>query len=236
MPTDQGSLLLDDLMRFKPDGLTANAWAVKAGVSRNFWNDLRRHGNPSRRTLEKLLNAADSSLAEFEALRVGRPPAQAEAAPGKLGDVHGRAWAPAQPPPMPLMPTAFGGEWGRPGSGVEMTAIEKAARVELVARPTSLVSDPDAFALTIIGDSMWPRFRPGRRIAVSPRAPVAIGDDVAVRLGPAAHADVGELILIKELVSKSAAAVELRQFNPDLTFLVGASDIESIQKIAGELF
>ena len=65
---DQGRLLFDELMRFRPDGLTANAWAVKAGVSRNFWNDLRRHGNPSRRILEKLLAAADSSLAEFEAL------------------------------------------------------------------------------------------------------------------------------------------------------------------------
>ena len=71
MAVDEGRLLLEELMRFKPAGLTANAWAVKAGISRNFWNDLRRHGNPSRRTLEKLLSAADSSLAEFEALRVG---------------------------------------------------------------------------------------------------------------------------------------------------------------------
>ena len=65
-----GAQLFEDLMRFLPDGMTANAWAVKAGVSRTIWADLRRHGNPSRRTLEKLLSAAGSSLAEFEALRV----------------------------------------------------------------------------------------------------------------------------------------------------------------------
>ena len=60
-----------DLMRLKPEGLSPNAWAVKAGVSRTVWSDMRRHGNPSRRTLEKLLAAAGSSLAEFEALRIG---------------------------------------------------------------------------------------------------------------------------------------------------------------------
>ena len=32
---------------------------------------MRRHGNPSRRKLEKLLSAAGSPLAEFEALRIG---------------------------------------------------------------------------------------------------------------------------------------------------------------------
>ena len=71
MTVDEDSPIYRDLMRFKPDELTPNAWAVKAGVSRTVWTDMRRHGNPSRRTLEKLLAAASSSLAEFEALRLG---------------------------------------------------------------------------------------------------------------------------------------------------------------------
>ena len=79
-PTVRAMVLTDepplyrDLMRLKPDELTPNGWAVKAGVSRTVWSDMRRHGNPSRRTLEKLLDAAGSSLAEFEALRIGRAP------------------------------------------------------------------------------------------------------------------------------------------------------------------
>ena len=59
---DTGSMVLTDdpplyrdLMRLKPDELTPNAWAVQAGVSRTVLSDMRRHGNPSRRTLEKLL-------------------------------------------------------------------------------------------------------------------------------------------------------------------------------------
>ena len=37
---DEGSRLVEELMRFKPDRLTANAWAVQAGVSRTIWADL----------------------------------------------------------------------------------------------------------------------------------------------------------------------------------------------------
>ena len=80
---------------------------------------------------------------------------------------------------------------------------------------------------------MWPRFRPGRRVAVSPHAPVAIGDDVLIRLrggvGP------GQLVLLKELVRRSAGFLELRQFNPGTTFRVDANEIEAIQKVAGEV-
>lgn len=226
---DKGTQLLEELMRFKPDGLSANAWAVKAGVGRNFWNDLKRHGNPSRRTLEKLLVAAGSSLAEFEALRVGGAPARSETAADRLGDFRGPAWGPAPLPPIPLLGTAFGGDWGTPGSGIELTEIRKAELLEPLPRPPSLASDPDAYAVTVIGNSMWPRFRPGRRIAVSPRSPVAVGDDVVVLLG-------SELALINELVRRSPALIELRQYNPAVTFKVDASDVQAIQRVAGELF
>src|SRR5690348_4734724 len=90
-----------DLMRFKPDGLSPNAWAVKAGVSRTVWSDIRRHGNPSRRTLEKLLSAAGSSLAEFEALRLGEQPRMPLTPDGRVGD--GRSsWVTRALAPLPL--------------------------------------------------------------------------------------------------------------------------------------
>ena len=72
MPAGDHSDIHDDLMRFKPEGMTPNGWAMKAGVSRTVWSDMRRHGNPSRRTLEKLLGAAGSSLAIARPLTVGR--------------------------------------------------------------------------------------------------------------------------------------------------------------------
>lgn len=224
---EDGTRLFHELMRFRPDGMTANAWAVKAGVSRNFWNDLKRHGNPSRRTLEKLLAAADSSLAEFEALRVGGSTQSKGSGQSGFGE-SGRDWRPPPISPLPVIGTSAAGEWREPGSQIERIRIQPNHVVAHLQRPITLAADPNAYAITVTGDSMWPRFRPGRRLAVSPAAPVAIGDDVVVLIGP-------ELALIKELVGRTAAAIELRQFNPDLTFEVPAGAVEAMHRIVGEV-
>lgn len=220
-------------MRFKPDGLTPNAWAVRAGVSRAVWADMRRHGNPSRRTLERLLAVAGSSLAEFEALRLGDDPRQpVGAVPGRLGDRRGPAWTPAAMPPLPLVSSSLAGDWG--DTGAELTRIRTSTVIDRVPRPTGLAGDPDAYAVTVVGDSMWPRFRPGRRIAVSPRAPVSIGDDVMLTLRNGSDND-GALALIKELVKRTAAFVELRQFNPDIVVRIATTEVAEIHKVVGEL-
>jgi hypothetical protein len=233
MATGEDSQVYRDLMRFKPEGLSPNAWAVKAGVNRTVWADMRRHGNPSRKTLEKLLVAAGSSLAEFEALRIGGSGANGAVLAGEgVGESRRRAWTPQSLPPLPLRECALAGEWGESGSGIEMMEV-RSIELDRLPRPQSLAGDSDAYAITMVGDSMWPRFRPGRRVAVSPHAPGAIGDDVLVRLR--GGVEPGQLVLIKELVRRSAAFLELRQFNPATTFRVDANEIEAIQKVAGEV-
>jgi SOS-response transcriptional repressor LexA len=231
------SQIYEDLIGFKPEGMTPNAWAMKAGVSRTVWADMRRHGNPSRRTLERLLTAAGSSLAEFEALRVSARPA-VQVRGSTFGEGGGGRWGAAQLPSLPLVSTAIGGEWGNAGSRIELTELRAGELVDRVARPPSLASDHSAYAVTVVGDSMWPRFRPGRRIAVSPRSAVAVGDDVVVKLNCSGGEEASGAIvltLIKELVRRSASGVELRQFNPDATFEVPAAEIAAIEKVIGEL-
>lgn len=237
MGAGESSPIYDDLMRFKPEGLTPNAWAVIAGVSRTVWADMRRHGNPSRRTLEKLLMAAGSSLAEFEALRVsGAPLREPVAIPG-ISDRHAGNWEGRQLPPLPVLATAMAGEWGDEAGSVELTELRTDKLVDHLARPASLANDHSAYAITLVGNSMWPRFRPGRRVAVSPKSPVVIGDDVLVKLRPVSDDPRGAAVpvLIKELVRRSSSGVELRQFNPDVTFDVAATDIDAIEKVLGEL-
>jgi hypothetical protein len=227
--------LYRDLMRFKPELLTPNAWAVKAGVSRTVWADMRRHGNPSRRTLEKLLTAAGSSLAEFEALRVGEsPPALPSTAQSGVGDARSPGWRSAPLVPIPLLATAMAGEWGEGGSGIELTELNSDEIRGQVARPVSLAHDRQAYAVTILGDAMWPRFRPGRQLLVSPAAPVTTGDDVLLRLVEEDSDDRISRVLIKELVRRTAGFAELRQFNPDVTFRVEAARIAAIHKVVGE--
>ena len=232
-PADE-SAIYRDMMRLKPDGLTPNGWAVRAGVSRTVWADMRRHGNPSRRTLEKLLVAAGSSLAEFEALRIGAEPRRQDAASG-VGEAGHRGWIPAPLPPLPLVHSQLGGEWGEAGSGIDLVFIRSDERLGSLQRPARLAGDGDAFAITIVGESMWPRFRPGRHVAVSPRSAVAIGDDVLVHLAADSAGGREGFALLAELVKRTGDHLDLRQFNPAKSFRVKTAEIHTIRKVVGEL-
>jgi SOS-response transcriptional repressor LexA len=236
MTPGENSQLYRDLMRFRPEGLTPNAWAVKAGVNRTVWSDMRRHGNPSRRTLEKLLVAVGSSLAEFEALRIGGWQGSPSGEAAGVAESNRRGWAAQALPPLPLRESVLAGEWGEPGGGIEMMEVRSGTKLDRLPRPGSLASDRDAYAITVVGDSMWPRFRPGRRVAVSPHPPVAIGDDVLVVLRRDGDIEHGvQLVLLKELVRRTAAFLELRQFNPEASFRVDMTDVKAIEKVAGEI-
>lgn len=234
MAPGEESQLYRDLTRFKPEGLSLNAWAVKAGVNRTVWADMRRHGNPSRKTLEKLLHAAGSSLAEFEALRISVTSQSLPPGSEGVGERRPKGWTPPPLPPLPLRESELAGEWGEPGSGIEMMEVRAGTEIDRLPRPASLGSDSEAYALTIVGDSMWPRFRPGRHVAISPHTPVAIGDDVLVHLRAKGREKRG-LVLLKELARRSTGFVELRQFNPEASFQIDAADVESIEKVAGEI-
>ena len=204
---DEGSRLVEELMRFKPDRLTANAWAVQAGVSRTIWADLRRHGNPSRKTLEKLLSAAGSSLAEFEAIRIGQAVPKADLKEAGLAE-KGPRWRPAPLKPIPLLACRAAGEWGEPGSGIELM-------FDRSVRPRRSAHRPDSLAARwrrLCGD----RIRPGDVAPLSPRATTAL-------LRPRAQAPATMLVqlangaaLIKEMFARTAGIIELRQFNPDM--------------------
>jgi SOS-response transcriptional repressor LexA len=141
---------------------------------------------------------------------------------------------------LPLLGSAIAIMSFDPDRNIELTEIDASEVLEQIARPASLARDQEAYALTVVGDSMWPRFRPGRRVIVSPRAPVSIGDDVIVQLrgteGEAEYRDRVTLVLIKELVRRSATFIELRQFNPDVTFRVELERVAKIHKVVGEVF
>ena len=221
-----GLQLVEELMRFKPDGLTANAWAVKAGVSRTIWADLRRHGNPSRKTLEKLLAIAGSSLAEFEALRIGQPAPRSDLTQPQLAET-GRNWRPAPLKPVPLLAGRLAGEWGKAGKGIELCSIDPSEPIGHLDRPAVLAADSEAYAVTVAGKAMWPRYRTGRHLLVSPAAPMTVGDDVLVQLS-------NGKALIKELVRRTGSKIELCQFNPAVVFAVDTGAIAEIHKVIGE--
>lgn len=238
MVADDNPPLFDRLMAVKPDDLTPNAWALKAGVSRTVFNDIRKRNNVRHDTLVKLLGAVDVSLAKFDAgaaanvSDTGLSDAEAQAA---IGDPRSRL------PRLPLVGSAIGGAFDE-AEHVELTELVLGEVLDHLPRPERLAGDRKAYALTIVGESMAPRFEPGEVALVSPQQPVAIGDDVIVQLrsqpGDGAdpdHADRVTMVLIKRLVKRSARDLTLRQFNPETVFKVPIAQVAATHKVVGRL-
>lgn len=167
------------------------------------------------------------------------PTIKSEVAPADL-DVRQLRAASRDLPGVPVLGSAIGVRSFDPEQHVELTELDLAEVLDYIPRPASLANDKKAYAVTTVGDSMWPRFRPGRRLLVSPRAPVSIGDDVIVQLrggadGEGDFRDRVTTVLIKELVRRTATYYELRQFNPDITFKVPIEQIAAMHKVIGEV-
>lgn len=231
--------VMAQLMRFKPEGWSPNRWAVEAGVSRTVWADIRKHGNPSRRTLERLLGVAGSTVAEFEALRTDLPVRSEVASAGMSASDLQRAWqGSGLVNPVPLLGSALGSTWFGDEESIELLELCLSEVLDYLTRPPSVATDPEAYAVTVVGESMSPRFESGERAYVSPKSPVSIGDDVIVQLvgdGEEDDADRVVMVLIKRLVRRTAKEIELRQFNPDTTFRVPIERVARIHKVVGRL-
>lgn len=240
MADDEDPPIYRDLMALKPAGLSPNAWAVAAGVSRTVWADMRRHGKPRRETLEKLLFTIDVSIADFEARRqsvqtevrgTGMSPREVQA-----------AWSLPKhaSKPVPLLGSAYGGDF-EGLQDVEMTELRLSDVLDYLGRPPSLAGDDEAYAVEIVGESMAPRFEPGERAYVSPKSPVRIGDDVVVQLTNVRAEDGSDvatditMVLIKRLVRRGPDYVELKQFNPDNTFRIPLRNVRRIHRVKGRL-
>jgi hypothetical protein len=143
-------------------------------------------------------------------------------------------------PRIPLVGSVIGMRSFDPERDIELTELDMAEVLDTVRRPESLARDEKAYALTVIGDSMAPKYDPGTRVIVSPKATVSINDYVVVQLkGEDPENQYEERIttvLIKRLVRRSASFAELRQFNPDITFRVERDRIAAIHKVIGEVY
>lgn len=139
--------------------------------------------------------------------------------------------------PVPLVGSAIGGTTPDIDEHVELTELHLGEVLDYLARPPSLAADGEAYAVTVVGDSMAPRFEPGEHVFVSPRSSLSIGDDVIVQLtgrdGEAAERVT--MVLIKRLVRRSASHVELAQFNPPMTFKVPTERVAAIHRVRGRL-
>ncbi len=171
-------------------GLSTSALAKRAGLDATSFNKSKRvtaSGRPrwpSSESLSKVLACTGTSLDEFTALITA----------GKQ--------AARQRVSVPLIGMARAG-----GEGFfDDAGFPAGGGWEEIHCPG--VSDENAYALRISGDSMEPVYREGDIIVVAPNSQVRRGDRVVVKLKN------GE-VMAKLLLRRTAKEIELASFNPD---------------------
>lgn len=175
------------------NGLSPSGLAKRAGLDPTTFNPSKRRmpdGRarwPSTESLAKVLDATGATLDAFTALVTG-----ARALP---------AAARTQSRRIPLIGLAQAGGDGFFDDG----GYPVGGSWDEVSLPE--VTDGNAYALEISGESMEPVFRDGDLVIVSPNAPIRRGDRVVVRTAR------GE-VMAKQLARRSARRVELRSLNP----------------------
>jgi phage repressor protein C with HTH and peptisase S24 domain len=169
-------------------GLSASGLAKKAGLDPTTFNKSKRitpEGRqrwPSTESVAKSLAATGTSIDTFVQLIEdnARPIAQS----------------------MPLLGLAEAGT----GGYFDDAGYPVGKGWDEVPFPS--VSDENAYALEISGNSMEPAYRDGAVIIVSPAASIRRGDRVVVRTA------AGE-VTVKELKRRTPKTIELRSINPD---------------------
>jgi phage repressor protein C with HTH and peptisase S24 domain len=235
--TREPSALYRLLISLKPDRLSEAEWARLARVSSSFFQDVKKGRRPRSDNLEKVVQAIGMTPAQFYALEGSVRTEVAGLGLSGVAEVQ-RHFHGAEPlPGLPLYGSAVGGEYGNVEEHIELTELHLSETLDYLIRPASLANDPGAYALMIVGDSMVPRFKPGEQIAVSPKASIGIGDDVIVQLRDKAGAsDRISMVLIKELVRRTASHYELKQYNPEITFRVPKEQVAAMHKVKGHYF
>jgi len=175
-------------------GLSPSGLARRAGLDPTVFNLSKRStvdGRqrwPSTESLAKILAATGARLEDFSALVSGSRVMPEARSKGRTR--------------IPLIGMAQAGAEGFFDDG----GYPAGAGWDDVELPVT--TDPNAYALSISGDSMQPVYRAGDTIIVSPAAPVRQGDRVVARLADGS-------VMAKQLVRRTATRVELKSLNPE---------------------
>lgn len=171
-------------------GFSASGLAKKSGLDPTSFNPSKRNGPdgrprwPTLESVNRLLEASGATVEEFTDLLTGRknqPPKRKQ---------------------IPLLGLAKAGK----GGFFDDSGFPAGNGWDEIDVPG--VTDQNAYALEITGDSMQPVYREGDTIVVSPSATIRKGDRVVVRT-------TDGQVMAKILQRQTARTVELASFNPE---------------------
>lgn len=136
------------------------------------------------------------------------------------------------PKNVPVMGTAMGSLFNDKFEGIEVFTDP----IEYVRRPPSLMTVPDAYAIYVVGDSMYPMHSPGDLRFVHPHKQPRPGSTVIVQTRHWEH-DPGQAY-IKIFRRRTATSIVLEQFNPPVTIEIPVKYVVSMHYVPdlAELF
>lgn len=188
-------------------GYSASGLAKKSGLDPTSFNPSKRNGPdgrprwPTTESIALVLNASGAGIEEFTDLLTGRK---------------------GQPPKrrhIPLLGLARAGK----GGYFDDSGFPAGSGWDEIDVPG--VTDSNAYALEITGDSMLPVYREGDIVIVSPSSAIRKGDRVVVKTRD------GQ-VMAKIMQRQTAKTLELASFNPDHpTRTVDAKEVEWTARI-----
>jgi phage repressor protein C with HTH and peptisase S24 domain len=218
--------------RLQAVGLSERKVAMMATGKPDAIRDIRRGSQPSATRLQALADALGTTTEYL----LGATDIVTPAPPGER-------IIPAileMKKDIPVYGTAIGADIEFMSSldhavAVEQTDLNRAEVIDRFRRPLGLRERQDLYGLYVAGTSMEPAFESGRGILVDPKRPPAIRDYVVVYIARQRgdHPDMEGIasILLKRLVRRSGAFIELEQFNPPAVFQVPLEDVAAVHRI-----
>lgn len=209
--------------RMAEKGLNPRSLSKKAGGSLTLIRDILEYRvrNPKHATLVNIARELGCTVAELTGDDGTPAPVGSSTAVLHPNALPGGAIYSA--PDLPIVGTARG---GLTGQGLPFdngfTSLTR------TYRPVYLVGVRNAYAVSIIGDSMEPALKHGRLAFVDPTRHPNPGDDVVI------IQTTGEWF-VKELVRRTERKVIVKQHNPPATVEYPTDKIEHIHLIVGTM-
>lgn len=200
-------------------GWTQEELADKLGVSKSLvslWEGGHRQIKmPMAKQLSETLNVDINQLFPSQAnnisiaKRMGRPEADPQPPIGGRRD-------------LPVRGYAQGGD--------HLVMLEHEAARERIERPPYLEGVDTAFAVYMVGMSMFPALRPGWPLYIHPGQPPRPGDYVLIEMND-------HDAMVKELIKENSDHIIVREYNPQpRDFTVSKSEIKKLYRVRGAEF
>ena len=190
--------------------LTDREASIDATGKPDLIRDMRRGRMPSSDRLQALADTLSTTV-DFLLGKTSSSVRPGEDPPASMDRL---------PRDVPVYGTAFGAnldvEDGGTVVSVELTIIEMTEVIDRVLRHPGIAGDMDAYSLTVVGQSMSPRWDDGDPIYITTKRQARIGDYVVAQIRDGSEKEI--CARVKKLVGRRSDAVQLEQFTPPMRF------------------